>query len=106
MIIFMENNPGRNTVKGFCLDVKIFIKKSEGNFLFPDNILPDLWDAQASFIIRPFISVYSFYPGIDEDTFVARIARIIILFIIFKVFNDLDAINYEEPYVVVNLWGS
>src|SRR3979490_2819883 len=103
MIIFMQDDPGGDPVKGRYMRLKILIDKFKGHFLIPVNIFPDLGYAETSFIIRPFLPVEARDMRVDEYLLHAGPIWIFSFLILFQVLEDLVGIHYEKTDIPVDL---
>ena len=66
----MQNYPCCNAVKGFSMGNKIFVGKFKCNRFVAVNIFPYFRNAEATFVITPFIAIQRLNMCINKNTFV------------------------------------
>ena len=83
MIVFMQNDAGRYTIKGFFMMFELFVIIFDRYLLSTVNILPDFRNAQATFIIRPIIPMLFNYMSINKSLLDAGSIRISFFLFVF-----------------------
>ena len=56
MVILMLDDPGRETAIRFRMFVPVLVEISDGQVLMAVHVLPDIGNAQASFIKAPLVA--------------------------------------------------
>ena len=69
MIVFMLNDPGRQTRKGFFMVVEIFIQITQGQHRISVYVFIDVGNAQTTFVKRPFFALFMKDFRIDKNSF-------------------------------------
>src|SRR5688572_5059379 len=95
MVVFMLYDTSSHSLEGFFMFLEILIQVPDGEFRFPRNILPDGRDAQAAFLIFPWIAPFVNYLRIDEGLLETLWLNIL----------DRGAVNYKKPYRKTYLRG-
>ena len=80
MIIFVQDDAGCNSIKGFFVMPELFIQIFNGHFFRPVNIFSDSGDTQTALIIQPVITMFFNNMSIDKCLFNTRCIRITFFF--------------------------
>src|SRR5258708_3180905 len=103
MIVFVQDNSCRNTVESGRMRKELLIEIFQSHFLITVDVFPDLGNAQATFIIRPFLAVELHDMRIVKYLFGTRLIRIFAFVLFILVGEYLAGIHYKEPDVPVDL---
>src|SRR6516225_3718610 len=104
MIMFVQDDPGRDTVVGHQVLLKLFIQKFNGYLFIADDIFADFGNAQTTLIIAPLLSVQFVDMCIDKhllDTWFIRVFSFILFILIGK---NLVAVDDKETDIPIHLW--
>src|SRR5687767_13205720 len=106
MVIFMQDNPGSYPIKSFGVCFKVLILECNSHFLSTHDIFANLWYAEATFVITPFIASKLINVSVDENAFITWLIGIFSFFILILIPENLLTIYYEQTNFLIDLRSS